>query len=679
MNGRSSKARGETTAGADVRSAYEAWRTGVDRELADAGRRFDELLRHTLAGEQLEPLYAALHAPAPGVEGSPGAAPFTRGNRCTPAAAGLPWVAVHRTERRDPAAANAELLDDLEGGLSGLWLQAARGVRRGDGAADGHHGVALASAGDLERLLGGVLLEGVDVFLDLGAATPAACTALERMVRDRGHEPATLRIHAGFDPLGDLLDTGRTTLLSTNGPGLAAELVEPWLERFGGRALAVSSLALHNSGADAALELGYLLASGVATLQALVEAGVEPARAARSLSFRVGLDRELFGEVAKLRALRNLWCRALLACGIDDPPAPHVQAVSGRRTLCRRDTWVNLLRVAGHAFAGIIGGAESLWLARFDTPRGAPSSLGRRMARNLHTILFEESHLGDIADPVGGSYYLEARTEGLARLGWDRFCELEDLGGARAAIVSGALSERVQASAERRARAIATRRMPLLGTSEFPPRSETAPEPGVPDDRGDAIPLASGWVPDGGPATDRAPLPERRDGAPFEALLEHAQRLTEPPRVFLANLGRLRDHNARARFASDLFSCAALRVVHGKGFVASGEGPARAGGADAARDERQSVLEQWRAEGSPDVVCVCGTDEAYSAQAALLGTALREAGARHVYLAGAPGELRADLEAAGYTGFLHRGCDVLALLGELVGAERPQPEGAPTR
>lgn len=629
-------------------AARSAWDEQVRGELAKAGVDFESLLRNTLAGERLQPLYGLDDLPD-GADGcEPGAFPFVRGSRGDFIPAGLPWAALHRTERPNPSQARTELLEDLAGGLNGLWLRTSRGLRTG---ADDDHGggVQLAGPADLRQLLDGVFLDGIEVFLEAGASTVTIFEDLLSLAAERGHDIGSLQLHAGFDPFGSLLDDGT---LRGFGDSLDRIDWQPIADRAGrtaGRVATVSSLAVHRAGADAALELGYLLSAGLETVRGLVAAGLPARDAAAQVTFRVPLDRELFGELAKLRALRGLWSRALLALGVEAPPAPHVQVISGDRTLSACDVWTNLLRVSGHAFAGILGGADAIYLARFDQVVGPSSPLGRRAARNLHHLFAEESHLGEVLDPAGGSYYVEARTEGLAELGWQQFSELASGKGLLEAISSGSLAERIEASRARRANAVAHRDLVLLGTSQFAQVDGRPHEPGPADEPLPKGSSGSAYVPAANADEIRVTaLPERRDAEPFEVLRAQADQ-ADHPEVFLACLGRLRDHTGRAGFARQLLAAGGLRTKAGEGTRAPSENQ---GAADVA-----AIVEQWAAAGRSPVVCVCGTNEALDSIGTELPQALRAAGAQFLLVARPPGAATQAYDQA-----LHLGVDVVRAL-----------------
>lgn len=372
-------------------------------------------------------------------------------------------------------------------------------------------------------------------------------------------------------------------------PGLEVDCAG--LERVGEED-SVSSLFAHEGGADAADELAALLSLGVAHLRAH---GASPL-------LRVSVGRDTFGELCKLRALRLCWAKVLTASGLP-AEATRIHAVCASRTLSARDPWVNMLRATTQVFAAMLGGADLVTPTSFDEAIGAATELGRRVARNTGLVLREESQLGRVLDPAAGSYYLERRTESLARLAWERFAALEREGG-----VGPPFLARVEASWRRREQALARRKEPVLGVSDFANLDEQRPRSVAP------------------------PALGHRDSAGFERLRDRAEAL-EHATVTLIALGPPAEHRARLGFAEGLFPAAGLRARQG----------------EAGR-----------------VVCLCGSDERYGVEAADRARALKAAGARRVLLAGRPGALEAALREAGVDDFIFLGCDVVQVAGTIL-------------
>jgi methylmalonyl-CoA mutase len=344
-----------------------------------------------------------------------------------------------------------------------------------------------------------------------------------------------------------------------------------------------SGLPVHEQGASDAQELGVAIAAGVTALRALTEAGFPAEDAAAVIEFRLAVTDEQFPSIAKLRAARRLWARVLELSEVPDDMRQH--AVTSRPQMSKYDPWVNMLRGTVAAFAAGAGGAEAITVIPFDEPLGLPDALGRRIARNTSSLLISESHVARVADPAGGAYAVERLTDDLAIAGWAEFQRIEAAGGLAA---DDGLAGRIAEVAAVRDEQVALRTRPLTGVSEFPSLGETLPERVV-SPIGDDV---------------------RRYGHAFEALRDEPA--ASP--VFLATMGTVAAHTARATFATNLFAAGGVAVT-----VA---GPT---------DGVESVLAAYKGEG---VVCLAGTDAAYAAWGTDLITALRGAGATHVIIAG---------------------------------------------
>ncbi|MGW5355553.1 methylmalonyl-CoA mutase family protein [Streptomyces sp. NPDC004031] len=551
-------------------------------------------------GVTVRPLYTAQDtAPDPGLPGFP---PYVRGSALLGG-----WDVRTRLDFADPAAANAAALDDLENGATSLWLA----VR----------GPALPPGG-LTRALDGVLLDLAPVVLDAGPDTASAARELIGLYEARGVDPAAVRGCLGADPLGQAARTGEAAA-----PDDAVALARRVHRCYPGvRALAVDALPYHEAGASEAQELGAALATGVAYLRLLTGAGLDVEAALGQLEFRFAATADQFLTTAKLRAARRTWARVAQTCGAPGAAGQRQHAVTSTVMATRRDPYVNLLRTTLAAFAAGTGGADAVTVLPFDTAIGAPDAFSRRVARNTSAILLEESHLGRVADPAGGSWYAESLTTELARAGWAFFQELEAAGGQERALASGLLGERIAATWAARRRRLATRREPVTGVSEFPDLAERpVPRPPAP-----ARPAASGGLPR-----------VRRDEA-YEALRArsdaHLAATGGRPKVFLAALGPAAAHTARASFASNILQAGGVEPVHDPVSVDAG-----------------TVAAAFTASGA-QAACLCSTDALYAEQGPDVVAALRAAGARWIYLAGRPDAL------PGLDGYVFLGCDAVAAL-----------------
>ena len=240
---------------------------------------------------------------------------------------------------------------------------------------------------------------------------------------------ATLSIDLGADPL--------TASLSER-PAPAIQEVVGVAKQVAGshgvRAITVDGPAFHNLGANATWELAGSVAAAVAYLRLLTESGLPVAQALTQISFRLAADDDQFMTIAKVRALRQLWARVAEVVGEPESGAAVVHAETSLPMMTQRDPWVNMLRTTLAAFGAGVGGADTVLVYPFDVaiPGGFPgmaTSFARRMARNIQLLLLEESHVGRILDPAGGSWFVEDLTEQLAQQAWQHFQAIEKHGG----------------------------------------------------------------------------------------------------------------------------------------------------------------------------------------------------------------------------------------------------------
>ncbi|KLO30991.1 methylmalonyl-CoA mutase [Mycolicibacter heraklionensis] len=480
---------------------------------------------------------------------------------------------------------NGAVLSALTDGVSALTLKV---------------GDAGVPAAELRRVFDDVYLDLVPVLLDGAGAGDYSAAAETMLALVDALDPdnrANLSVDLGADPLtAPLVDRAAPAVDEVI--AVASRAVgQP-----GVRAIAVNGPALHNLGAGATGELAAGLAAAVTYLRLLTDAGLSIADAARQISFRIAADDDQFITIAKIRAARQLWARVTEVAGAPEAGAAIVHAETSCAMMTQRDPWVNMLRTTLAAFGAGVGGADTVLVWPFDTviPGGQPgtsATFSRRIARNTQLLLLEESHLGQVLDPAGGSWFVEDLTEQLAQQAWQQFQEIEALGGFTAAREH--IGERIAEVAAARADDIAHRRSAITGVNEYP----NLDEPPLPPS-----------------ATQKAPAGVRRYAAQFEALRDRSDaylaRTGARPEVLLLPLGPMAEHNIRTTFAANLLASGGIAVIN-------------PGTVDAER-----VATAVAEAGSPDVAVLCGSDARYGAEAAAVIGAARTAGVDRVYLAG---------------------------------------------
>ena len=431
-------------------ATHDQWLALVAKTLKGKGP--EALVRRTADGQEILPLYVARDALAPLPF-----APSARGSHG--------WDIRAVVANPDSSLANAEALAALAGGAVSVIVM----IDTGDG-----RGVTVASAGDLARVLDGVMTDVAPVALDAGFLGRAAADWLDDVTKASPTAPLALNL----DPLSAFAAAG-----ASPGPveahleaaaATAARLAETYPRA--GLFLA-SGAVVHEAGGSPAWELAFAMASAVAYAKAMTAAGMSMDQAFAGLTLGLAVDAEPLGAIAKLRAGRVLWGRIAQACGA--PGAARIEARSSGRMLTRADRWTNLVRLTSAGFGAALGGADAIVLGAFTDAIGAPDAFALRMARNTQLVLLEEAHLGRVADPAGGSWALEAQTSDLARAAWTHFQEIEAARGAVAALRSGLIADAVGSAREGLAATIAEKSLRIIGVTDFP-SAEAAPEPAPP-------------------------------------------------------------------------------------------------------------------------------------------------------------------------------------------------------
>jgi len=553
----------------------------------------------------------------------------------------------------DITACNREIIADLEGGVTSVVIRVDEAGRLGydadhpnvEGLA-GRGGVMIATADDLDTVLAGVDLDIVPVVLDAGAGGVALAAMLGEVWKKRG---AFAQGGFNLDPLRTVAESGWLPGGLDQALADMASVAQRTAREYKGvTSVGVDTSPLYAAGADEALDLGAMLATAVAYLRALTDAGMGIDEAARQIAVTLAIGSDQFLAMAKLRAARLLWARVLEASGAEERRMSLTATVSSR-VISQRDPWVNLLRVTLAVFSAAVAGADSIIAVPFDSAVGLSTAQARRLARNSQIILAEEAHLARVSDPASGSYALESLTHQLAMRGWEEFQAIERDGGMAAVVLSGALRRRLEQAWGERQKDLSHRKTPVLGVSEFPNLAEApiaVEQPDLASLRRGAVArlkrvrreasvtsledvfshagVASVGVlssPRGAEPLAIPPIKPHRLAEDFEALRDDsdvALVLTgERPLVFLLALGPLAEHSARLAFARTLFEAGGIETV-----TASG------GDADAA-------IRAFSASGAA-LVCLCGADSRYESEAEALAKAFKAAGARRVYGAGKP-------------------------------------------
>jgi methylmalonyl-CoA mutase len=605
------------TTQADWRKAAEAALRGVSLET---------LVSETADGVRIEPVY-------PPAEGPRAIRP------------GGPWRIIARLDHPNAGEANAQALDDLANGADGLQV-----VSSGALGAYGF-GLRQFDSATLHKALDGVRFDaGANFELDLGPDGPDRARRFGALIERSGAKPEDCAVSFGLDPFAALARGPFPADWSAEARRCVETALALRSKGFIGPFLAADARAVHGAGGTPAQELAFALAAAVALLRRLEETGTPLGEARSLIAFRLAADADELATLSKFRALRIAWSRVEEACGLE-PRAARVQAESAWRMMTARDPYVNVMRGAAAAFSAGLGGADSVSVLPHTLAAGLPDSLARRLARNAQLILLRESSLGFVADPAAGAGAFEAMTQALCDKAWRLFQEIEGLGGLPSTLTNGVFQQQVAASAAALARNAACLKSPITGVSAHADLAEPPVEVAVGAPERDAFAAAEGAL---------API---RLAEPFERSRDCSDAYLRStggrPKVYLAALGPEARHRRRVQFMREWLEVGGFEAVY--------EGETKTAEEAVARLEASGAL----------LVCLCGTDDAYSEQAEAFAKAFKASDAKGVALAGRAGEFERAWRAAGVDDFIFVGADAVATLQALyhrIGVETKAPE-----
>jgi len=546
----------------------------------------------------------------------------------------------------------------------------------------GKTGVSLTTLEDVEKLLNGLKLDKYPLYIYAGQSALPLMALVIAAVKKNGGDVSKLRGVIGANPIAELAADGNLSQsldkLFDEAAAAAKWSIKnaPELKTF-----FVKSDVFSNGGANDIQELAYTLSAAVTYLRALLDRGLTIDEAAEQIIFGFSAGANYFMQVAKFRAIRPLWAEIIKAFGGSEKVQHiHVHARPAYFFKTVYDPYVNMLRNTSELFSAVVGGVDSFENAPFDEPIRKGDEFSRRIARNMQIILQEEFGLLQPIDPAGGSWAVETLTKQIKEKVWAEFQNIESKGGIVAALKEGYPQAEIEKVLADRFKAIASRRDRIVGNNMYANMVEERLDP-RPEDfaenkkvRTAAIENYLGKVnaKDALGKVDAnnfdtvidaaaagATIAELRDalgkGASdevkvigvhrwsekFEQLRETTEKFKadkgENVKIFLANMGPIPQHKARADFTRGFLEVGAFEVLGNNGFATVDDA------AQAAKDS------------GADAVVICSTDATYPEIVPALAPKLHEVLPNAtVYLAGtAPAELAETYKQAGIDDYIN--------------------------
>lgn len=455
-------------------ASADAWREAVKSE---TGRSPDELTSFTNEGISLHPAYGPSElADCRHLGYTAGVAPFLRGPYATMYVQ-RPWTIRQYAGFSTAEESNAFYKRNIAAGQQGLSVAFDLATHRGYDSDHprvvgdvGKAGVAIDSILDMKILFDGIPLDRISVSMTMnGAVLPVLAfyivTALEQ-----GASPAQLSGTIQNDILKEFMV--RNTYIYPPAPSMRIiadifEYTSQNMPKF--NSISISGYHMQEAGATADLEMGYTLADGLEYLRTGVAAGLDIDAFAPRLSFFWAQGKNLFMEIAKMRAARVLWAKIVRSFNPKNSKSMALRTHSQTSgwSLTEQDPFNNITRTCIEAMAAAMGHTQSLHTNSLDEAIALPTDFSARIARNTQLFLQNESGICSVVDPWGGSYYVESLTRDLLEMGWKHIQEIEGLGGMSKAIETGLPKMRIEEAAARRQARIDSGLETIVGVNKY--------------------------------------------------------------------------------------------------------------------------------------------------------------------------------------------------------------------
>lgn len=688
---------------------YDEWKAVVEKDLK--GEPFEKkLLTKTYEGITLQPIYTRKDVEnLPQVNNTPGYQYYVRGTKASGYLA-KSWDIAQELPYSLPEDFNEALKHDLAKGQTAVNILLDKATQAGidaDKAKQGEVGgcgLSVSTVADLEKALKGIDLTKVPVYVGAGYSALPFISLLAAYAKKSGLDLAEVSGSVEADPFSALVVEGKLPVSLTAALDELATVAK-WAAKNAPKlkVVGVSGLNYNNAGASAVQELAYVISTAVAYLEALTERGLSINEAAKSFRFSFGIGANYFMEVAKLRAARYIWAKIVEAYGGDEEA--QRMTIHGRTSIYNQtvyDPYVNMLRTTTEAFSAVVGGVDSLHTNSFNESIGLPDEFSRRIARNLQVMLNEESHLGKIVDPAGGSYFVEKLTDEVANKTFELFKEIEAKGGMLKALEDGSVQAAIESVVADKKKDFSKRKAVLVGTNMYANTKEEKISAQLPDyanllktrseylqkyrvsgatekhqsilnklqqlaDSSDEAvtisveafvegatlgEVASSTRANGGVSVEIKPVKLQRLAELFEELRDAVEAYKAKnggaPKLFLANMGSVKQHKGRADFSRGFFEVGGFDVVYPGGF------------------ETPEAAAKAAVESGAKVVTICSTDDTYPELVPPFVKAVKELSKDMVVvLAGYPKDQIEAHKATGVDEFIFMGADVHGIISNL--------------
>ncbi len=433
----------------------------------------------TTSGIEIDPVYRESARPP---QPDPGQYPYTRGVYPT-MYRGRRWTMRQYAGFSSAEESNRRYRLLLERGQTGLSVAFDLPTQLGYDSDDpiaraevGRVGVAISTVDDMRRLLDQIDLSGVTTSMTINAPAALLLLMYQIVAEEQGVDTRTLGGTIQNDILKEYAARGTyifpprpSMRLVTDTFAYCRDYLPHW------NVISISGYHIREAGSSAVQEVAFTLANAIAYVNAAVDAGMAVDEFAPRLSFFFNAHSNFFEEIAKFRAARRMWARIMKErFGATDPKSLslrfHTQTAGC--SLTAQQPLNNVVRVAFQALSAVLGGTQSLHTNGFDEALGLPTEDAATLALRTQQIISDETGVADTADPLGGSWFVESLTDEVERRAWELIEEVEQHGGAVAAIESGFVQQSIADSAYQWELEVLNGERPIVGVNKYQSEEE---------------------------------------------------------------------------------------------------------------------------------------------------------------------------------------------------------------
>ncbi|MDD3050106.1 MAG: methylmalonyl-CoA mutase family protein [Candidatus Cloacimonetes bacterium] len=613
---------------------YEEWKAAAEKLLK--GAPFDKVLKTTTYENIiLEPMYRLedienLQFP----HSLPGFKPFVRGNRAS-GYTSKPWKISQDTNYSDPIEFNRALKVDLQNGQTEINFTVSYKTEH-------KYGLVIDSYEDIKKAFAGIDCAEysfrIRTFFN-------ACEIFALFLKFAEEKEFSLAGSFVYDPISELLCLGRLVKPFESIVSEYADFVRNASKKNPNlRFIGIEGITFNHAGSSITQELAFTFSAAIEYVRAYQKLGLDVDFLAPKMNFTLSLGSNFFMEIAKIRAARMIWSQIVEEFGgNEDSQRMYIHGQTSLHNKTVYDPYVNVLRTTTEAFAGVLGGVDSLQTGCFDEAVRIPQDFSRRIARNQQLILMEEANLNKVIDPAGGSWYIEYMTNELAEKTWDIINMIEQEGGMLQAILKELPQTMISKITQEKQRNLAVKKDSILGTNLYIDLSERLIE----KELSNCTEIAKGDYP-----VTVNPLRFHRAAESFEAIRNASEKYLKEkgkrPTVFIASIGQISALKLRIEFCEEFMRVGSFNVISGNLFNSIKEAVQKA------------------VDSNADIIVICSQDSDYPSVVPEFINKIKEMKYNsQLILAGYPKDIIEEMKSAGIDDFIFVKANALEIFTRL--------------